>query len=253
MGYQIVSDCFLDETQRASAPNWEYDDAMSKVLLIDDDKKHSDLLQAYFKRFGINLVCAVDADEGFRKLHREDPDLILLDVMLPGKDGFEICREIRKDSSIPIIMLTARGEDTDTVLGLELGADEYVAKPVSPRVLVARLRALIRRGGAEPVSSSRRVGDLELNEQAREVIIDGQHIDLTGAEFNLIALLVRHAGKVVSREVLAEEGLGRALTAYDRRIETHMAQIRRKIGKHRDGGERIKTVRGAGYQYLVNP
>ena len=118
---------------------------MTKVLLIDDDRKHSELLQAYFKRFGINLVCAFDAAEGFKKIVREDPDLLLLDIMLPGKDGFEICREVRKSSNIPIIMLTARGDVIDRVSGLELGADDYVGKPFEPRELVARVQAALRR------------------------------------------------------------------------------------------------------------
>ena len=225
------------------------------LLLADDDATLCELLREFLELEGFSVTVVHDGLSALEKIN--DPGAqwaaIILDVMMPAMNGFDILKSIDPGINTPIMMLTARGEDTDTVLGLELGADEYVAKPVSPRVLVARLRALIRRGVAEPVSSSRRVGDMELNEQAREVIIDGQPIELTGAEFNLVALLVKHAGKVVSREVLAEEGLGRALTAYDRRIETHMAQIRRKIGKHRDGGERIKTVRGAGYQYLVNP
>mgnify|MGYP000246468302 CR=1 FL=1 len=118
---------------------------MSKVLIIDDDKKHSELLQAYFQRFGIKLVCAYEADSGLRLLNREDPDLLLLDVMLPGKDGFEICREVRKSSDIPIIMLTARGDVIDRVSGLELGADDYIGKPFEPRELVARVQAILRR------------------------------------------------------------------------------------------------------------
>ena len=118
---------------------------MTKVLLIDDDRKHSDLMQAYFKRFGINLICAYDSVEGFKKLARHEPDLLLLDIMLPGKDGFEICREVRKSSNIPIIMLTARGDVIDRVSGLELGADDYIGKPFEPRELVARVQAILRR------------------------------------------------------------------------------------------------------------
>ena len=124
---------------------------MKKVLIIDDDRKHSELLQAYFKRFGINLICALEAEEGFRKLNREDPDLVLLDIMLPGKDGFEICREIRKTSNIPIIMLTARGDVIDRVSGLELGADDYIGKPFEPRELVARVQAILRRSHVDGI------------------------------------------------------------------------------------------------------
>ncbi|PVV19011.1 MAG: hypothetical protein B6D78_14540 [gamma proteobacterium symbiont of Ctena orbiculata] len=150
-------------------------------------------------------------------------------------------------------MLTARGDDTDTVLGLELGADDYVAKPCSPRVLVARLRNLFRRKLEQStVETEQRVGDLDYDRQNRRVRVGDRDVELTGAEFNLLVLLLEHAGDLVSKEILAKQGLGRALQAYDRRIETHMAQIRKKLGPLPDGSPRIKTVRGAGYQYLVS-
>ena len=163
---------------------------MTKVLIIDDDKKHSELLQAYFKRFGINLVCAYEAESGFRMLNREDPDLLLLDVMLPGKDGFEICREVRKTSNLPIIMLTARGEVIDRVSGLELGADDYIGKPFEPRELVARVQAILRR--AE--SGGRSAGKLEfdgitIDADARTVEVDGETVELTSMEFELLLIL----------------------------------------------------------------
>ena len=147
---------------------------MSKVLLIDDDRKHSELLQAYFKRFGINLICAGESVEGFKKLRREEPDLLLLDIMLPGKDGFEICREIRKTSNIPIIMLTAREDVIDRVSGLELGADDYIGKPFEPRELVARVQATLRR--SEQAGGS--VGNLKfagltIDTDMRVVEVDG--------------------------------------------------------------------------------
>ncbi|MEE9358025.1 response regulator transcription factor [Candidatus Vondammii sp. HM_W22] len=150
-------------------------------------------------------------------------------------------------------MLTARGEDTDTVLGLELGADDYVAKPCSPRVLVARLRNLLRRKmNIQTVQTLKSVGDLAFDTASRRVTVRGEAVVLTGAEFNLLILLLEHAGELVSKEILAKEGLGRALQAYDRRIETHMIQIRKKLGPLPDGTSRIKTVRGSGYQYLVS-
>ena len=189
--------------------------------------------------------------EALRLLEGESPALVVLDVMLPSRDGLEICRWIRARSDLPIIMLTARGEDTDTVLGLELGADDYVAKPCSPRVLVARLRALLRRRAAPADAATLQVGDLCLDERSRRVTVGDAEVVLTGAEFNLLALLVQHAGHIVQREILAQEGLGRALQAYDRRIETHMAQIRRKLGPLPDGAQRIQTVRGLGYQYVM--
>ena len=147
---------------------------MSKVLLIDDDRKHSDLMQAYFKRYGINLVCAYDAEEGFKKLSREEPDLLLLDVMLPGKDGFEICREVRKTSNIPIIMLTARGDVIDRVSGLELGADDYIGKPFEPRELVARVQATLRRSElAGSTAGELNFEGLSIDVEARSVRVDG--------------------------------------------------------------------------------
>ena len=224
------------------------------LLLADDDKTLCELLREFLELEGFRVTTVHDGVQALDRIN--DPrarwDAIILDVMMPGLNGFDILKRMHGRSRPPVLMLTARGEDTDTVLGLELGADEYVAKPVSPRVLVARLRALIRRSHADTSPANHQVGDLQLDEAAREVRIEGRAIELTGAEFNLLALLVRQAGQVVSREQLAEQGLGRALTAYDRRIETHMAQIRRKLGQPDDGRERIKTVRGVGYQYVVS-
>lgn len=224
------------------------------LLLADDDQTLCELLREFLELEGFDVTVVHDGLTALEKINNglSKWDAIILDVMMPGMNGFDILKSIAPRQRAPILMLTARGEDTDTVLGLELGADEYVAKPVSPRVLVARIRALLRRGAVEQDFADLQVGDLSLNEAAREVRIDGSMVDLTGAEFNLLKLLVKQAGQVVSREQLALDGLGRALTAYDRRIETHMAQIRRKIGKHHDDGERIKTIRGAGYQYIVS-
>jgi DNA-binding response OmpR family regulator len=158
--------------------NTGYHCAMTKVLLIDDDRKHSELMQAYFKRHGINLSCAYDSVEGFKKLAREEPDLLLLDVMLPGKDGFEICREVRKTSNIPIIMLTARGDVIDRVSGLELGADDYIGKPFEPRELVARVQATLRRseGAGQTVGELRFEG---LTMQTRSKTVPRRHSERT--------------------------------------------------------------------------
>ncbi len=165
---------------------------MIKVLLIDDDRKHSELLQAYFKRFGINLLCAMDAAEGFKKISREDPDLLLLDIMLPGKDGFEICREIRKTSNIPIIMLTARGDVIDRVSGLELGADDYIGKPFEPRELVARVQATLRRAEQSgPSVGSLDFDGLSIDTETRSVTVDGKAVDLTSMEYELLLILAR--------------------------------------------------------------
>jgi two-component system response regulator CpxR len=224
---------------------------MSRILLIDDDEALCELLAEYLAGEGFAVQAVHDGVQGEAQAIAGEWDAIILDVMLPGMNGFDVLKRIKPKTATPVLMLTARGEDTDTVLGLELGADDYVAKPVSPRVLVARLRALLRRQGEEAPVGVVRVGDVVLDEAGRRVTVGGSEVVLTGAEFNLLALLLRHAGHVVSRDVLAEDGLGRALQAFDRRIETHMAQIRRKLGPLPDGSARIQTVRGAGYQYVA--
>ncbi|HEY0720862.1 MAG TPA: response regulator transcription factor [Gammaproteobacteria bacterium] len=221
-----------------------------RLLLVDDDVELCELLAEYLASEGFAVALAHDGITGAARATNEPWDVVILDVMMPGMNGFDVLKQIKAKESVPVMMLTARGEDTDTVVGLELGADDYVAKPVNPRVLTARLRALLRRGAGDQATSAVRVGDLLLDASHRRVTVRGTVVELTGAEFNLLALLVAHAGKVVSKEILAEQGLGRPLQAFDRRIETHMAQIRRKLGAHADGTPRITTVRGAGYQYL---
>ncbi len=226
---------------------------MSKILLIDDDVALCELLTEYLTGEGFTVDSAHSGSDGVARALAAEWDAVVLDVMLPGMNGFDVLKQLQAQGVGPVLMLTARGEDTDTVLGLELGADDYVAKPCSPRVLVARLRNLLRRRGEETSSSTQRqVGDLNLDTANRRVTVGGREIELTGAEFNLLVLLLEHAGALVSKEVLAKQGLGRALQAYDRRIETHMAQIRKKLGPQADGTPRIKTVRGAGYQYLLS-
>ncbi|MGD8909411.1 MAG: response regulator transcription factor [Chromatiales bacterium] len=226
---------------------------MCNVLLIDDDAALCELLTEYLVSEGFSVESAHNGPQGIERAQSKQWDAVVLDVMLPGMNGFDVLKQLQAKGIGPVLMLTARGEDTDTVLGLELGADDYVAKPCSPRVLVARLRNLLRRKGEAPVSGTqRRIGDLCLDKANRKVTIDERAVELTGAEFNLLVLLLEHAGELVSKEVLAKQGLGRALQAYDRRIETHMAQIRKKLGPMPDGSPRIKTVRGAGYQYLVS-
>lgn len=223
---------------------------MARVLLIDDDEALCALLAEYLEAEGFEVSSAHDGPQGIRLAGAEHWDAVILDVMLPGMNGFDVLKHIKPALDAPVLMLTARGEDTDTVVGLELGADDYVAKPCSPRVLAARLRALMRRqGDAGEGMELLRVGDLVLDAGSRSVQVGGRPMDLTGAEFNLLQILLGHAGNVVSKEILAKQGLGRALQSYDRRIETHMAQIRRKLGPLPDGHPRILTVRGTGYQY----
>jgi len=227
---------------------------MKKVLLIDDDRKHSELLQAYFKRFGINLICAANADEGFRKINREDPDLLLLDVMLPGKDGFEICREVRKTSAIPIIMLTARGDVIDRVSGLELGADDYVGKPFEPRELVARVQAILRRSD----SVAAETGQLEfeglvIDTEARQVMVDGKAVELTSMEFELLLILARRPGKKLSRDDILSELRGIDAAILTRSVDIMISRLRNKIGDSVKPPRFIQTIWGRGYSFIGAP
>ena len=227
---------------------------MSKVLIIDDDKKHSELLQAYFKRFGIQLVCAHDADEGFRKLTREDPDLLLLDVMLPGRDGFEICREVRKTSNIPIIMLTARGDVIDRVSGLELGADDYVGKPFEPRELVARVQATLRRAESGGVDQSTlRFDGLSIDTDTRSVRVDDHGVDLTSMEYELLLILARRHGKKLSRDDILSELRGIDAAILTRSVDIMVSRLRQKLGDSVKPPRFIQTVWGRGYSFIGVP
>ena len=224
---------------------------MAKVLLIDDDRKHSELLQAYFKRFGINLSCAADAKEGFKKLQREEPDLLLLDVMLPGKDGFEICREIRKTSNMPIIMLTARGDVIDRVSGLELGADDYVGKPFEPRELVARVQATLRRveqSGSE--IGKLEFEGLEIDTDSRVVRVDESTIELTSMEFELLLILARRQGKKLSRDDILSELRGIDAAILTRSVDIMISRLRQKIGDTSKPPRFIQTIWGRGYSFI---
>jgi DNA-binding response OmpR family regulator len=227
---------------------------MSKVLLIDDDRKHSELLQAYFKRFGINLICAGDASEGLRRLAREDPDVLLLDVMLPGRDGFDICREVRKSSNIPIIMLTARGDVIDRVSGLELGADDYVGKPFEPRELVARVQAILRRADAGAATATRLEFDgLEIDTEARTVTVDGKLVDLTSMEYELLVLLARRRGKKMSRDEILSELRGIDAAILTRSVDIMISRLRQKLGDSVKPPRFIQTIWGRGYAFVGVP
>ena len=231
-----------------------YHHDMSKVLLIDDDRKHSRLLQEYFKRFGINLSCAFDAEDGFKKLSREEPDLLLLDIMLPGKDGFEICREVRKTSNIPIIMLTARGDVIDRVSGLELGADDYIGKPFEPRELVARVQATLRR--AEQVGAT--VGSLEFNgisidTESRIVTVGDKAVDLTSMEYELLLILARRHGRKLSRDDILSELRGIDAAILTRSVDIMISRLRQKLGDSGKPPRFIQTIWGRGYSFIGIP
>ena len=227
---------------------------MSKVLLIDDDRKHSDLMQAYFKRFGINLVCAYDAEQGFKKLAREEPDLLLLDVMLPGKDGFEICREVRKTSNIPIIMLTARGDVIDRVSGLELGADDYIGKPFEPRELVARVQATLRRSEiAGPTVGELNFEGLSIDTEARSVRVDDQPVELTSMEYELLLILARRQGRKLSRDDILSELRGIDAAILTRSVDIMISRLRQKLGDSVKPPRFIQTIWGRGYSFVGIP
>lgn len=227
---------------------------MTKVLIIDDDRKHSALLQAYFKRFGINLVCAFDAEDGFRKLHREEPDLLLLDIMLPGKDGFEICREVRKSSSIPIIMLTARGDVIDRVSGLELGADDYIGKPFEPRELVARVQAILRRAESRgDLSGMLEFDGMSIDTESRSIKVDGQPVDLTSMEYELLLILARRHGRKLSRDDILSELRGIDAAILTRSVDIMISRLRHKLGDAVKPPRFIQTVWGHGYSFVGTP
>jgi two-component system, OmpR family, response regulator CpxR len=217
-----------------------------KVLVIDDDVELCGLLREFLQREGFQVDVAHDGKVGLEKVSKDAPDLIVLDVMLPGMDGFEILRRLRQQGRIPVLMLTARGEDVDRIVGLELGADDYLAKPFNPRELAARIRAILRRMEPRLADSRVEVNGVTLDPGSREVVQDGRHIDLTTVEFDILEHLMRSAGRVLSRDALMEALYNRKATAFDRSMDMHISHLRRKLE-----GERtlIKTVRGVGYQF----
>jgi DNA-binding response OmpR family regulator len=221
-----------------------------RILIIDDDERLNALLEEYLSRFGMAVRAATHPVEGLRLLKSEGPDAVILDVMLPGMDGFEVCRRIRESSRVPVIMLTARGEVTDRVVGLELGADDYLPKPFEPRELVARIQAVLRRGAASGEEAIVRVGSLELNATARSASLEGNELALTGAEFELLSLLARSRGRVLSRERILDEIRGIDWDAYDRSIDVLVSRLRQKLGDDARRPAFIRTVRGAGYSYI---
>jgi two-component system response regulator CpxR len=225
---------------------------VTRLLIVDDDAGLVELLGQFLTGEGFEVSSERDGERGARAAIERAPDLVILDVMLPGLNGFEALRRIRERSAVPVVMLSARGEEVDRVVGLELGADDYLAKPFSPRELAARVRAVLRRGrsaGAPPPAPFA-VGDLELDPGARAVRRAGEPIELTGLEFAILERLARDAGQVVRREALYREVLERRPSPLDRSLDVHLSALRRKLGAGADGGERIKTVRGVGYQYV---
>jgi len=219
-----------------------------RLLLIDDDVALAALLGEYFARFGHRLDAAATAAEGRRRLRTDPPDVLILDVMLPDADGMELCRAIRAGSDVPIVMLTARGDLPDRVLGLELGADDYVPKPFEPRELVARVETLMRR--RRPPARRLAGGGLALDPATRRVTLDGAEVELTSAEFDLLRALMEGSGRVLSREALLEQLRGLDADVYDRSIDMLVSRLRRKLGDDSRAPRFVRTVRNAGYQFV---
>lgn len=225
---------------------------MSRILVVDDDKQIVRLIQSYLERAGHQVLTAYDGETALHTIRRERPDLVVLDLMLPNRDGWDITRTVRSDASLanmPIIMLTARIEDTDKIVGLELGADDYIAKPFNPHEVVARVRAVLRRVGGMPVTSHViQVGGLKMDVDRHLVTLDGAPVDLTPTEFDLLKLLLEQRGHAFTRMELVEKGLGYSFDGLDRTIDSHIKNLRRKIEPNPSQPTYIETVYGVGYR-----
>jgi two-component system, OmpR family, response regulator CpxR len=226
---------------------------MESILVIDDDVELCSLVAEYLQAEGFAVDCAHDGEGGLDKAKAGNYLLTVLDVMLPGINGFEVLRRIRATSRLPVLLLTARGQDVDRIVGLEIGADDYLPKPFNPRELVARIRAILRRThaegkGAQTAPDILRVGEVELDPATRTVLRHGKPVDLTSVEFNLLEVLLREAGRVVPRERLVNAVLSRKFSPFDRSIDMHVSKVRKKLGDtDAENDEHIKTVRGVGY------
>jgi two-component system response regulator CpxR len=236
----------------------EENNPSQRLLLIDDDVELCELVCEYLQPEGFELDVVHDGQHGLDRALDGQHALVILDVMMPGLNGFDVLRAIRGKSSIPVLMLTARGDDVDRIVGLEVGADDYLPKPFNPRELIARIRAVLRRskpaeGAQPPVSRGTKlvVDDVELDIGARVVRRDGALVDLTAVEFNLLEILLRSAGQVISRQDLSKALLGRRFMPYDRSIDMHVSNLRRKLGHTAGSRERIKSIRGYGYVYTL--
>ena len=222
---------------------------MSKsILIIDDDERLCAMLEQYLSQSGYRVTSRHTASDAFAEQRRSPADAIILDLMLPDASGLDVCTQLRETSGVPIIMLTARGEATDRVVGLELGADDYLPKPFDPRELLARLRTILRRGTAS-INPTLRFGRLEIDREARQVRIDGACRSLTGYQFDILLALAERAGRVVNRNVLLDCVAGRALDAFDRTIDVHISNIRAAIEDNPKQPKRILTLRGVGYLF----
>ena len=227
---------------------------VDRILVVDDDVELCSLVSEYLRPEGFQVEAVHDGKLGLARALSGDHLLAVLDVMLPGMNGFDVLRKIRDSSRIPVLLLTARGEDVDRIVGLEIGADDYLPKPFNPREMVARIRAILRRTtsakGEAPVPDVLRVGDVELDPATRTVLHRGKPVELTSVEFSLLQVLLREAGRVVTREALVDEVLGRKFSPFDRSIDMHVSKVRKKLGDS-DSEDHIKTIRGAGYIFAL--
>lgn len=226
---------------------------MSKVLIIDDDEELCELVSEYLGVEGFDTEVVNDGASGLEAARSGKYDLAILDVMLPKMNGFEVLKNLRTDSSLPVLMLTARGDDMERIVGLESGADDYLPKPFNPRELVARLRAIMRRvnGDGEKGSEKIVVEDIELSEASRSAKLNGEEVVLTSVEFDLLKHLLLEAGKIIKKEDLSVRVLDRELSPFDRSLDMHISNLRKKLGHRADGSDRIKTVRSVGYIYTL--
>ena len=228
---------------------------VDRILVIDDDVELCSLVTEYLEAEGFKVEAVFDGKRGLERALNGPQLLVVLDVMLPGLNGLDVLRRIRIASKIPVLLLTARGEDVDRIVGLEIGADDYLPKPFNPRELVARIRAILRRTRtapqSDPIPEVVRVGDIELDPATRTVRQRGTRIEFTSVEFNLLEVLLREAGRVVAREELVDTVLSRKFSPFDRSIDMHISKVRKKLGDSDTGAELIKTVRGVGYIFAL--
>jgi DNA-binding response OmpR family regulator len=220
------------------------------ILIIDDDRKLNDLLSDYFLKFGFKVAAVTHPEEGLKFLRRESPDIVILDIMLPDMDGFEVCREIRKEYSVPIIMLTARGEVTDRIVGLELGADDYLPKPFEPRELIARIQSVLRRSSDILKSDILKFGNLVVDFKKHAVLLDGENLNLTATEFELLSVFVNNPGKVLARDHIMDKIRGIEWEAFDRSVDVLISRLRQKLNDDPKIPSFIKTVWGMGYMFI---
>ncbi len=224
---------------------------MKTILVVDDERNIVELVRLYLEKEGFAVVAASDGEQALVQYERSGPDLVVLDLMLPKMDGFEVCRELRRRGDVPILMLTARSEDVDAIVGLELGADDYVTKPFNPRALVARVKAILRRTdgttrGGRPIE----VGNLRIDPRRREARVGERQMELRAREFDLLAALARDPGVVLTREALLEDVWGTDFPGETRTVDVHIAELRKKLGQD---GPRVETIRGLGYRLVPPP